>query len=150
MIDLYEGVHCFYYVCQKTKKPGTPPPVKGRVHMMIQTDDTLDEIFGSNNVEIIHDVMEGKKGIPSARSGEEIINIQPGAPRENVDMYFVGKENNNPMDEIQNNICIENDVDFTLEMDLTKNIAKAIYDEAKNNALSKFEQGPTYYSDPER
>jgi lactam utilization protein B len=130
--------------------------VKGRVHAIIQTDGTLEDIFGSNDVIIIHDQMEEVKkdlsfmGISEEEEGEE---GESTVSREHINEILSDeeKENDNRLiEKKEHNTFIDKDMNISVETQLTKNLAKLIYDEAKNDALSRIEQDPPYYSDPER
>ncbi len=115
--------------------------------MSIQTDGTVEEIFGSNNIEIIHD--ESNEILKEDVSQEE----QIGSPdNNNVFTEDTSKENDDPITKKLSSPYEYLDIklDESVEAQHTNNLARAIYDEAKNDALSRINQGEIYHSDPER
>jgi hypothetical protein len=113
---------------------------------MIQTDGTLEEIFGSSHIEVLHTGgQEEHSDIDTLRNN----NIND----DDDETQTSDKENDefqiNQTQKIANDQSGE-ELMMTNEERLTQNIARAIYEEAKNDALSKLGQEFLYHSDPER
>lgn len=97
----------------------------------------MEEIFGSNDVDIIHGNDSFKDN-----GGEEEFELE--SSNNQISQKEKGFDQLRPYS-LFDNISLSNDNVFT------NNIARAIYEEAKNFALARIEQGITsYYSDSER
>ena len=153
---------------KREKRPMTPPPVEGRVHVMVQTDGTLEDIFGSNNIVVVDYCSENEDEqlvgsldgmIPegdeissrgeSDESFDDVENMEPNRQEgESID------EQGLDLDEYKyknNDQCVEGQEEWSEnDENLTQNLARIIYDEAKNDAILRIEEGSLYQSDPER
>lgn len=167
---------------KKAERPVTPPPVYGRVHAMVQTDGTSEEIFGSNDTIVIDyyeeaENCDGKltKSLDRTISEtEEMLLCSSSELGDNNNVHVVHVDRNYDDENDKNkgnggggihhdeNDIVDqgndkNDVQYITSPSwiddndtLTNSLAKIIYDEAKNDAISRIDQGPSYHSDPER
>lgn len=146
--------------------------------MTVQTDGTLEEIFGSSHVEILHgnNISDQSKGqqtkfekttidnlvdkeneIDRIMSQVEDVRVVEVTESKKIDDRFSEKEIEQKI--IVNEVT-KDDTDEVLEAERTDNhhnqqlltqmIARAIYEEAKNNAISKIDHDHAYHSDPQR
>jgi hypothetical protein len=113
---------------------------------MIQTDGTLEEIFGSNDIEIIHDISNecGKHTckLPPLTSASSSSSSSSSSLEVNDCLNERDNENPRGGNLMETNKTFVND-----ESRLTQYIARAIYDEAKNDAISRIDHVVSYQSD---
>jgi len=145
----------------------------------VQTDGTLEEIFGSSHVEILHgnNISDQSKGqqtkfektrtidnlvdkeneIDRIMSQVEDVRVVEVTESKKIDDRFSEKEIEQ---KIIVNEATKNDTEEVQEAERTNNhhnqqlltqmIARAIYEEAKNDAISKIDHDHAYHSDPQR
>ncbi len=117
---------------------------------MIQTEGTCEEVFGSNDIVLTdynaENDVEGMGSTCEPANGEMQSSVELGGiTTMHHNIYSNETTSANPeRDEYTKNETWgdENDI-------LTKNLANIIYNEAKNDALFRIENGPLYHSDNE-
>lgn len=112
---------------------------------MIQTDGTLEEIFGSIHIEILHtDGHEEYSGIDIINNINNNDDDETLTSDKENDDFQTNHKQTTDKEQFKEELAITN------EELLTQNIARVIYEEAKNVALSKIGQDYQYHSDQER
>lgn len=112
---------------------------------MIQTDGTLEEIFGSIHIEILHsDGQEEYSGIDKNINNND--DDEEALTSDKVNDNIIQTNQKQTTDKVQ----YKEELAITNEERLTQNIARVIYEEAKNVALSRIGQDYLYHSDSER
>lgn len=146
---------------KREKRPITPPPVEGRVHVMVQTDGTLEDIFGSNDIVVVDYCSENEDEYLAGSLNGMIPEGDDISSHGESDESYDDDENMEPncqegerLNEKESDECICKNVEdqewFDNDENLTKNLARIIFDEAKNDAILRIEEGSLYKSDPER
>lgn len=102
---------------------------------MIQTDGTLEDIFGSKHVEIIHS--DGTIESGGRRNGETFKHDDITRDNKRLDLV-TEKENDIVTDQKLNDIF--KDVDIAHDAHLTNNMARTVYEETKSNAKNVFQE----------
>ena len=139
----------------------TPPPVEGRVHVIVQTDGTLEDMFESNDVTLVDYCSENEKEYLVGSLNGTIPEGDDISSRGESDESYDDDENIEPncqederLNEKESDECTHNNMEdqewFDNDENLTKNLARIIYDEAKNHAILRIEEESLCQSDPER